>query len=105
MIFGALGQETPAANVLTDIYAVPTGKRATFIVVACNRGVNAFARVALAPAGAADALPQYLMYDLPIASGDTQSTVRITAGAGDVIRVRGSTGDFTFNVNGIEEDA
>lgn len=104
MIFGALGQATPLATTLTAAYTVPALKRATVQVVCCNRGVNATVRVAHAPAGAADALGHYVLYNLPVSSGDTQSTVRMTVGAGDVIRVYASTADVTFNVNGIEED-
>lgn len=103
MIFGALGQATPAATTLTTAYTVPSGKRATVQVVVCNRGANAFVRVAHSPAGAAIANGHYLLYDLPVTSGDTQSTVRFTVEATDVIRVYATTATVTFNVNGIEE--
>lgn len=103
MIFGALAQVTPAAATLTAAYTVPAGKRATVIAVICNRGANATVRLSHAINGAADALGQYLLYDLPVSGGDTQSTQRFTLAAGDVVRVHASTANVTFNINGIEE--
>ena len=35
----------------------------------------------------------------------TQVTARLTANAGDVVRVYSGSGAVTFHINGIEEDA
>lgn len=103
-LWGALAQAAPAATTLTDAYAVPSARHATLEVVICNRGADATIRLAHAIGGAADDPAQYLLWDLFVAAGETKSTARFTAAATDVIRVYGSTGDLTFNVNGIEED-
>ena len=103
-VFGALAQSTPAAATLTDAYTVPAGKRATVQAVVCNRGANTTVRLAHAPAGAANANGHYLLYDLPVSGGDTQSTARFTMAATDVVRVYAADATVTFNINGIEED-
>ena len=105
-INGALGHSTPAANTPTDIYTVPTSRRATVTVLVCNRNASATSiRISHAKAGAADNLVQYLAYDLALAANSTIATVNFTMAAGDVLRVRSASGFVTFNVNGIEEDA
>lgn len=101
--WGALGQSVPA--VLTDLYTVPSGKRATIEVIICNIGAPALVSLSHAVAGASDDPSQYLLYDKAIDSGETRSTLRFTVNGGDVIRGFGDTGDVSFNINGIEEDA
>ena len=102
-VWGALAQASPGA--LADIYTVPTGKRGTVEVIMCNVGAAALVSLSQAPAGAADSPVQYLIYDAAIDAGDSRTTARITVSAGDVIRGFSDTGDVSFNVNGIEEDA
>lgn len=104
-LFGALAQSAPAATTLTDAYTVPTAKRVTYEVVACNRSSDTVVRVQHAIGGAASANAQYLLYDYPLVANDTQVTARLTGNAGDVVRVYSGSGSVTFNVNGIEEDA
>jgi hypothetical protein len=104
-LWGALAQSAPAATTLTAAYTVPAGQQATIEVVMCNTGAAATVRVQHAVNGAASALTQYLLYDFPLAGADTKVTARFTVRAGDVIRVYSSTGNVTFNVNGIEETA
>jgi hypothetical protein len=104
-LWGALAQSSPAATTLTAAYTVPTAKNATVEVVACNRGAAGTIRLSHAINGAADTVAQYLIYDYLLDANVAKSTVRFTAKAGDIIRVQSSTGNVSFNVNGIEEDA
>lgn len=105
-LFGALAQIIPAAATLTDGYTVPALKRATVEVIICNQGgTAAIVRVSHAVGGAANATKQYLAYDMVIAANDARTTVRFTAAAADVVRVRSDTGSVSFNINGVEEDA
>lgn len=104
-LFGALAQSYPAASTLTGAYTVPALKRATIEVVICNQGGSAATvRLSQAVGGAADTAAQYLMRGAVIAAGDSKTTARFTAKAGDVIRVWSDTGAVSFNINGIEED-
>ncbi len=104
-LWGALAQSAPAATTLTAAYTVPAAKHATFEVVACNRASDTVIRVQHAVGGAASATSQYLLYDYPLIANDTQVTARLTANAGDVVRVYSGSGAVTFHINGIEEDA
>lgn len=102
--FGALAQVVPAATTLTASYTVPALKRATVEVVICNRGVAATVRLSHAVNAAADANPQYLLYDFALAAAETKVTSQLALNAGDIIRVYASTATVAFNINGIEED-
>lgn len=104
-VWGALAQSAPAATTLTAAYTVPASKHTTYEVVACNRASDTVVRVQHAINGAASATSQYLLYDYPLIANDTMVTARLTASAGDVIRVYSGSGAVTFHVNGIEEDA
>lgn len=105
LTFGALGQVTPGVASLTDAYTVPSGKRATVEVVICNRSTATSVRVSLAPAGAADANGQYLVYDYALADNVPLTTSRFTMSETDVVRCYSASGNVTFNVNGVEENA
>lgn len=103
--FGALAQSAPAATTLTDAYTVPAGKRATVEVTACNRSGATTIRLQHAIDGAASANAQYLLYDYALGANEAKVTAPITLGAADVVRVYSTSGNVSFNVNGIEEDA
>ena len=103
--FGALAQATPSAASLDDAYTVPAGKRATVSALICNRGAATTVRLQHAPAGAASANAQYLLYDFTLAANDAKATLNFTVAATDVVRVYSASGTVTFNINGIEEDA
>lgn len=104
-VWGALGQAIPAAAALTPVYTVPSGKQTTMEVVICNRGAATTVRLSHAIAGAADAPGQYLLYDFSIPANDAIVTARTTVKATDTLRVSSASGQVSFNVNGIEEDA
>lgn len=103
--FGALAQSTPAATTLTDAYTAPAARRAELEVVICNRSGATTIRLQHAIAGAASANGQYLLYDYALGANEAKVTARMTVAATDVIRVYSASGNVTFNVNGIEEDA
>lgn len=105
LVFGALAQSAPAATTLTNAYTVPAGKRATLAVFACNRSTATTFRISVAPAGASDANAQYLVYDAALDANETLGTMQFTVTAGDIVRVYSTSGNVTFNVNGIEETA
>lgn len=93
-------QSNPAATTLTDLYTVPASNNAEGRVIAANRaGAGTTIRVSIAPAGAADALSQYIAYDLAIAANAVYESPRIAVTATDVIRVYATlaTVSFTFS--------
>lgn len=101
-VYGALGQTAPAAATLTPAYAVPAGQHATVRVIACNRGTATTIRVALAADGAADAIQQYIVYDLPLGDYASSATAMVTMGDSDVIRCYSASGDVSFTVTGVQ---
>lgn len=104
MKYGAMGQSSPQAATLTDLYMVPVGKHATVRVVACNRGASTTIRVALAPVMATDAAAQYLIYDLTLEANASQGTAPVTCGETDVLRVWSGSGEVSFTATGIESE-
>ena len=102
--YGALGQGSPGAATLTDLYAVPVARHATVKVIACNRSAATTVRVSLAPTGGADAVSQYLVYDLALEANASQATAPVTCGETDVVRGWSANGAVSFTVTGIEAD-
>lgn len=102
-----LGQANPAAATPTNLYTAPgsatTGVSVSSVAV-CNRGpASAKFRMSVAPAGAADALAQYLYYDVPVPANDTfVATIGVTLAATDVLRVQTDTATVSFNAFGVE---
>ena len=102
---GTLGQVAPVANILTEIYTVPTLKSTVCrVIITETAGVPATFRVAVGVNGEADDIKQYIAYDRPMELNDTGSTVAFIIGAGDVVRVRSTTGTLSFSLTGIERD-
>lgn len=100
-----LGQSTPSAATLTDIYTVPAATTGiiTTITVA-NRSATATSfRISHALAGAADNDKQYLYYDVEIPGNDTfQATTAIPLATTDVLRVYATLATLSFNIHGEE---
>lgn len=101
-----LGQLKPAAGVLEDLYEVPVGKKALVSSVRIASVESAAAvgdvLVTVAEDGAADDESQtqlFLELGLKNAFSLTEGW---TLNAGDVIRVRSSTGDVAFTAYGEE---
>ena len=99
-----LGQNSPAATTLTDLYTVPASTQTigSSLVVTNRAGATTY-RVSIAKAGAADAVAQYIAYDNALAANDTETIkIGITLGATDVVRVYSGTGSVSFSLFGVE---
>jgi hypothetical protein len=100
-----LGQLSPIAAVLSDLYAVPSSMMSTISTLSvCNRGtIPASFRISVAGSNAPDNVAQYLYYDLDITEKDTfMTTIGVTLGTADVVRCLSSNGSLSFNLFGIE---
>lgn len=101
--FGVLGQANPGATTLTDLFTVPAATQVvTSSLIVCNQNAGAGTfRVSVAPSGAADAKPQYLYRDEAIAANTGRALIiGMTLNVGDVVRVYGSSADFSFTLFG-----
>jgi len=101
-----LGQSAPLATTLTALYTVPGATNATVSsVTVCNTSATPTTfRISVAPAGAGDALSQYLFYDVTIPGNDSFiATVGLTLEATDIIRVYATLATLSFSAFGIEE--
>lgn len=98
-----LGQSSPAATTLTDVYTAAYPSVVSSVVI-CNTNASAVTiRFSHAVAAAADAIAQYLYYDLTVDANDTFiATVGLTLAATDVLRCYASTTNVAFNVYGTE---
>jgi len=101
-----LGQSAPGATTLTALYTVPGATNTTVSsLTVCNTSATPTTfRISVAPAGAGDALSQYLFYDVTIAGNDSfVATVGLTLEATDIIRVYATLATLSFSAFGIEE--
>lgn len=89
---------------LTDIYTVPTNKKARVNIVVANRAnVNKEFRIAISPLGAAISNSHYTHYDRVLNGNDThEDGIYYELQATDVIRVYASDTNTSFTVNGYE---
>ena len=100
-----LGQSKPSAATLTAAYTVPALTTATVstITVANQSSTATSFRISVAVNGAADTPAQYLYYDIAISGNNTfATTIGITLGAGDVVRVYNTLATCSFNIFGVE---
>ena len=100
-----LGQVAPGATTEADLYTVPTSVMTTCSsLVICNRGASAgTVRVSVSAGGAATSNKDYLLYDKAVPANDYITLViGITIKESDVMRVYASSGDFSFNLFGVE---
>jgi hypothetical protein len=103
--YKVIAQSAPAATTDTALYTVGAGKEAIIstLFIANRVSTAATFRVAIRPAGATLANQHYIAYDVPIAGNDTTTiTAGITLSATDVITIRASTGNLSFNLSGTE---
>lgn len=101
-----LGQVSPAATTLTDLYTVPSSTEAVgSTLVICNRNASKVTfRAAVAVGGAGDDPKQYLFYDTDLLANDSIfATIGIALAAGDVVRVYASTTGVSFQLFGVEQ--
>lgn len=103
MGYRILGQAAPAAAADTPLFTA-TMQTVISTITVCNRGASGSAfRVAVRPDGAALANQHYVAHDIPVGSNDTVTlTLGITLDTGDIVTVRGSTGDLSINAFGQE---
>jgi glucose-6-phosphate dehydrogenase assembly protein OpcA len=104
-VYKVLGQSAPAATTDTALYTVPSATQAVVsTIVVSNRATTAaLFRIAIRPNAAALANQHYIAFDVAIGASDsTTLTLGITLGAADVITVRGSTANLSFNAFGSE---
>lgn len=100
-----LGQSSPLAATLTDLYTVPGATQTTVsTLLVANRSSTATTfRISVAVAGAADSDEQYIYYDIDIPGNDTfAATLGITLGAADVIRCYANDATLSFSAYGAE---
>lgn len=104
-VSGPLGQASPGAGILTDVYQVPATKRGILSLIVTNRGSSADSfRIAISAQGVAVSAPDYLAYDHPIEAHDSLCSDELRVGALAVVRVYSTGGNLSFTVNGFEED-
>ena len=99
-----LGQVAPVAATATTLYTVPAATQAVCSTLSiCNRDLATAYRVSVHPAGAAQDVKHYLVYDAVIAANDTiLLTLGITLAATDVVTVYAGTSALSFSLFGAE---
>ena len=103
--YKVLGQSAPSATTDTTVYTVPASTETVISTIfVCNRGTDAATyRIAVRPNGAAIANQHYIAFDvLILGKTSTAITVGVTMDAADVLTVRASSADLSFNVFGSE---
>ena len=103
--YKVLGQAAPGATTDTTLYTCPASTQTVISTISvCNRSAtDATFRIAVRPDGASISNEHYLYYDVAL-SGNTSAafTLGITLDASDVLTVRSSTADLSFNAFGSE---
>lgn len=100
-----LGQVSPTANTLTDLFTVPNATQVdvTSVIVTNRAATAAKFRIAIAVKGAADDVKQYIAYDETVGGNKPYGiTIDATMGAGDVMRVRADSANVSFTAFGKE---
>jgi len=104
-VYKVLGQSAPSATTATTLYTVPAATSAVVssIVIANRDATAATYRIAIRPAGAAQANQHYIAYDVTVGASDsTVLTLGITLATTDVITVYASTANLSFSAYGSE---
>jgi hypothetical protein len=103
--YKVLGQASPAQDTLVDLYTVPTGNSAVVsTITACNQNAaNVAFRIAVRPGNATVESKHYISYDTALPELDSIAlTLGITLAATDVVSVRASLANVSFNIYGSE---
>lgn len=103
--YKVLGQSAPGATTDTTLYTCPASTQTVVSTISvCNRDSgSATFRIAVRPSGASIANQHYVAFDAPIAGNNVIAlTLGITLNATDVITVRSSTANLSFNAYGSE---
>jgi hypothetical protein len=104
MAYKVLGQSNPSANTDVDVYTVPISKETVISTITiCNQGVDTQFRIAVRVGGASLSKEKYIVYDADIKSKETIGlTFGITLSTTDVVTVRATSSDVSFNLFGNE---
>lgn len=89
-----------STGTLDDIFTAPDGYTVKITVIFCNRdSAGTSIRLSVAPAGAADAVEQYLLFDYALAANDYHSMTELSIQGGDVVRaLAAATNKVSANV-------
>lgn len=105
IVYKILGQANPSANTDTSLYTVPASTSAVCsTLVICNQAATgATFRIAVRQNGAALAAAQYISYDSTINANDSITlTIGMSLAAADIVSVRASSANVSFNLFGSE---
>ena len=104
-VYGRLGANDLNATTATEVYAVPSSKHATVTINVCNRGSSAgTVRVAHMDASGSAANEDYIEYETTVPGYGTLERSGIVMKASSAIETYCSSGDFSIQVWGFEED-
>jgi hypothetical protein len=104
-VIKVLGQSAPSATTTTTLYTTPDLTLTTVSsLVVCNRaGTAGTFRVSVHVDDESADNKQYLFYDQSLAANTTQTVViGMCLNQNDVVKVYASSGDFSFNLFGVE---
>lgn len=103
--YKVLGQSSPSATTDTTLYTCPASTQTVIsTITVCNRASTASTyRIAIRPNGAAISNEHYLVFDVTLGGNATDTyTIGATIDAADVITVRSSSTNLSFNAYGSE---
>ena len=105
MSYKVLGQSNPSASTDTDLYTVPSGNSSVISTLTiCNLdNADAVVSCAVRPAGATIANQHYFIRNATITGNETYAfTIGVTMAATDVLTVKSTTANVSFNAFGSE---
>ena len=99
-----LGQVAPTSATATTLYTVPAATQVVCSTLAiCNRDIATTYRISVRPAGAAQDVKHYIVYDAVIEANDSiLLTLGITLAATDVVTVYAGISALSFSLFGAE---
>jgi hypothetical protein len=104
--YKVLGQVSPAANTVSNVYIVPAATQAvvsSIIITNRNDSANVTYRLAVQPAGVALADHHYIAYDSVVTALDSIAlSLGLSLGNTDVLSVSAGNSNVTFSVFGVE---
>ncbi len=104
-VYGRLGALDVTATTAEEPYAVPSSKHATVTISVCNRGSSSgTVRVAHMDATGTVANEDYIEYETTVPAYGTLERSGVVMKAVSVIEIYASSGDFSAQVWGFEED-